>query len=86
MIRTENPLCCKGSRSAAWNPDGMICSEYELDLGDDKDGIKILEPSAAIGTPLAKYLRRNDIVYDIEVTANRGDWLSHRESHAKSVH
>jgi len=57
---------------------GMICSEYELDLGDDKDGIKVLGTSAHVGTPLAKYLRRNDIVYDIEITANRGDWMSHK--------
>ncbi len=56
---------------------GMICSEYELDLGDDKDGIKILDPSASVGTPLARYLRRTDTVYDVEITANRGDWLSH---------
>ena len=57
---------------------GMICSEYELDLGEDKDGIKILDVSAPVGTPLAHHLRKTDIVYDIEITANRGDWLSHR--------
>ena len=57
---------------------GMICSEYELDLGEDKDGITVLDASASVGTPLSKHLRKNDIVYHVEITANRGDWLSHR--------
>ncbi len=57
---------------------GMICSEFELGLGEDKDGITVLDSSAKVGTPLAHYLRKQDIIYDIEVTANRGDWLSHR--------
>ncbi len=56
---------------------GMICSEYELDLGEDSDGILVLEPSAKLGQPLAEYLGLDDIVYDIEVTPNRPDWLSH---------
>ncbi|GJQ22024.1 MAG: phenylalanine--tRNA ligase beta subunit [Bacteroidia bacterium] len=56
---------------------GMICSEYELDLGDDKDGILVLDSSANVGTPLAAYLGKTDVVYEVEITANRGDWLSH---------
>ena len=56
---------------------GMICSEYELGLGDDRDGIMVFEGSAKPGTPLATHLRQNDVVYDLEITANRGDWLSH---------
>lgn len=62
----------RGVRSA-----GMICSAYELDLGDDKDGILVLDPPAKPGTPLASYLGKNDVIYEIEITANRGDWLSH---------
>lgn len=56
---------------------GMICSEYELDLGEDSDGILVLDPSAKVGQPLAQYLGLDDIAYDIEVTPNRPDWLSH---------
>jgi phenylalanyl-tRNA synthetase beta chain len=56
---------------------GMICSEYELDLGDDRDGILVLDPAAKPGTPLGTYLGKTDIVYDVEITANRGDWMSH---------
>ncbi|MCZ6777018.1 MAG: phenylalanine--tRNA ligase subunit beta [Ignavibacteria bacterium] len=56
---------------------GMICSEYELDLGKDADNILVLESNAKIGKPLAEYLGVADIVYDIETTPNRPDWLSH---------
>lgn len=55
--------------------EGMICSERELGLGDDHDGIMVLDPSAVPGTPIAQLL--GDVLYDIEITANRGDWLSH---------
>ncbi|MBI3586986.1 MAG: phenylalanine--tRNA ligase subunit beta [Ignavibacteriales bacterium] len=57
--------------------NGMICSAYELDLGDDAQGILVLDEKAKPGTPLAKYLGMEDVVYEMEVTANRGDWLSH---------
>jgi phenylalanyl-tRNA synthetase beta chain len=56
---------------------GMICSPRELDLGTDADGIMVLDPGAKIGQPLAKYLGLDDVVYDIEVSPNRPDWLSH---------
>ncbi len=56
---------------------GMICSAYELDLGEDKDGILILEPGARVGQPLAAYLGLNDVVYEIGITPNRPDLLSH---------
>jgi phenylalanyl-tRNA synthetase beta chain len=54
---------------------GMICSESELGLGDSHEGIMVLPPDATAGTPLGSVL--GDVVYDIEITANRGDWLSH---------
>jgi phenylalanyl-tRNA synthetase beta chain len=57
--------------------NGMICSESELGLGDDAVGIMVLKESAKPGMPFAKFLGLTDIIYDTEVTANRGDWLSH---------
>ncbi len=56
---------------------GMICSEYELGLGDDKEGIMVLESDAKVGQPLAEYFGLDDIVYDVSVTPNRPDCLSH---------
>jgi len=57
--------------------NGMICSEFELGLGEDANGILVLEKTAKPGTPLAKFLGLTDVIYDMEITANRGDWLSH---------
>ena len=56
---------------------GMICSAYELDLGDDHEGILILEAGAKAGTPLASYLGMDDTVFEIGVTPNRPDAMSH---------
>ena len=56
---------------------GMICSEYELGLGNDSNGILVLDPSAKVGTPLAKQFGLDDTVFEIGVTPNRADCLSH---------
>jgi phenylalanyl-tRNA synthetase beta chain len=56
---------------------GMICSEYELDLGKDADGIMVLGGNARVGQPFARHFGLEDVVYDIEITPNRPDWLSH---------
>jgi phenylalanyl-tRNA synthetase beta chain len=54
---------------------GMICSEAELGLSESHDGILVLPPDAVVGAPLASVL--GDVVYDVEITANRPDCLSH---------
>ncbi|MDI6765371.1 MAG: phenylalanine--tRNA ligase subunit beta [Bacteroidota bacterium] len=56
---------------------GMICSEYELDLGEDKEGILVLDPTSEVGIPLADYLGLNDTVLEIGITPNRPDAMSH---------
>jgi len=56
---------------------GMICSAYELDLGDDANGILVLENNIHVGTSFATYLGLTDTVFEIGVTPNRPDCLSH---------
>ncbi|MCX8044259.1 MAG: phenylalanine--tRNA ligase subunit beta [Desulfobacterota bacterium] len=56
--------------------EGMICSEAELGLGTDANGIMVLPPNAQHGMPLADYLNVRDTVFDISVTPNRPDCLS----------
>lgn len=57
--------------------NGMICSAYELGIGDDASGILVLDAKAKVGMPLAQYLKRTDVLYEIGITPNRGDCLSH---------
>ncbi|MXX93435.1 MAG: phenylalanine--tRNA ligase subunit beta [Chloroflexi bacterium] len=52
---------------------GMVCSEKELGIGDDHDGILVLPKSSVIGTPIGDVL--GDAVLDIELTPNRPDCL-----------
>jgi len=56
---------------------GMICSEFELDLGKDAAGIVVLDPRAKTGQSLSTHLGFDDVAYDVEITPNRPDWLSH---------
>ena len=56
---------------------GMLCSEVELGIGSDKDGIIILPEDAPIGVPFKDYLGINDTVFELEITPNRPDCLSH---------
>ena len=63
--------------------NGMLCSEKELGLGRDRSGIMLLSgdmlSSAGIsaGQSLIEVLGLDDVRMDVEVTPNRGDWLSH---------
>jgi phenylalanyl-tRNA synthetase beta chain len=46
----------------------MACSEKELGISDEHEGIIILDDDAPVGTPLADYM--GDIVFDIAITPN----------------
>lgn len=56
--------------------NGMICSEAELGLGRDHDGILVLDGSPQIGTPLVEILELPDVVFDLTITPNRPDAMS----------
>jgi phenylalanyl-tRNA synthetase beta chain len=57
--------------------EGMICSEIELGIGDDAEGIIELDFSEEPGTSLDGRLGSGDVIFDIEITPNRPDLLSH---------
>ena len=58
--------------------EGMICAEDELGLGSSHEGIMVLPDDAEIGTPAAEYFKiENDIVFEIGLTPNRTDAMSH---------
>lgn len=56
---------------------GMICSESELGISDNHDGIMVLDSSLKEGTELSKALGLDDVTFEIDLTPNRADALSH---------
>jgi phenylalanyl-tRNA synthetase beta chain len=52
---------------------GMLCSEFELQLSDDHDGIIELPPDAPVGEPYAQWAGLDDPVIEINLTPNRPD-------------
>ena len=60
---TLKPATIRGIRS-----EGMLCSEKELGISDEHEGIMILPDDAPVGMPLADYL--GDVVLDLDLTPN----------------
>lgn len=56
---------------------GMLCSEKELGLKETSDGILILPSEAPLGKGFADYWGLADITFELKVTPNRADCLSH---------
>ncbi|MCA9558984.1 MAG: phenylalanine--tRNA ligase subunit beta, partial [Myxococcales bacterium] len=56
---------------------GMLCSEDELGLSEASEGILELPGDLPAGQPLEQALPIEDVVFDLGITANRGDCLSH---------
>ena len=65
---------------------GMILSAAELEIGEDSDGIMVLDDGPAPGAPLGETLPIGERVLELEVTPNRVDCLGvygvAREVHA----
>ncbi|MCK5816217.1 MAG: phenylalanine--tRNA ligase subunit beta, partial [Flavobacteriaceae bacterium] len=57
---------------------GMICAEDELGLGKGHDGIMVLDAALKAGTPCAEVFEiESDQVFEIGLTPNRADAMSH---------
>ena len=56
--------------------EGMLCSAKELGIADDAEGLLILPKEAPVGRPLSE-LYPADAIFELEITPNRPDWLSH---------
>jgi len=62
-LMTLKPIKIRGVESSS-----MACSEKELGISDDHDGIIVLDDDAQPGTPLADYM--GDVVLDIDILPN----------------
>ncbi len=56
--------------------NGMLCSARELELGEDHDGIMVLDPDTPVGVDVHEVLPLGEPVIDLEVKGARGDVLS----------
>lgn len=57
---------------------GMICAEDELGIGSGHDGIMVLDANITAGTPASEFIELyTDYIFEIGLTANRGDAASH---------
>jgi phenylalanyl-tRNA synthetase beta chain len=63
VLMTLKPTKIRGIESSS-----MACSEKELGISDDHEGVIILDQQAPTGMPLADYM--GDIVLDIEIAPN----------------
>ena len=57
--------------------NGMICSARELGLWDEHEGILLLEDSLTPGTDFSSTYDSKDTSWEIGITPNRGDCMSH---------
>lgn len=55
---------------------GMMCSARELGLGEEHSGLLILPEEMPVGGDAKALLGLDDVILEIEVTPNRGDWAS----------
>ncbi len=75
--KLPNGMEIKQSQLRGMDSSGMLCSARELGLSEDASGLLILDPAATVGAPIAEALGLNDTVFEVNVTPNRPDALSH---------
>ncbi|MDP4200624.1 MAG: phenylalanine--tRNA ligase subunit beta [Bacteroidota bacterium] len=67
----------KKSKIRGETSEGMICSERELGISNKHEGIWELPLEFETGAPLATALGLEDVIFEIGITPNRADCLSH---------
>ncbi|REG97884.1 phenylalanine--tRNA ligase subunit beta [Flavobacterium aquicola] len=73
-----NPFTIKKGKIRGQESHGMICAEDELGLGESHDGIMVLDESIPAGTLASTVFKiENDEVFEIGLTPNRADAMSH---------
>ncbi|MGI9139067.1 MAG: phenylalanine--tRNA ligase subunit beta, partial [Sediminibacterium sp.] len=74
----KDPITMKLATIRGAQSEGMICAEDEIGISDDHHGIIVLDTSIKAGTPVAAvYEYYQDWIYEIGLTPNRMDAMSH---------
>ena len=91
LFPNNEKLKIKKSKIRGEISNGMICGQDELNLGEYDDGIMILDDKYKAGSHLSKIFNiETDWIYEIGLTPNRADAMSHygvaRDLRAKLLH
>ena len=74
----DNKFKIKKGKIRGEESTGMVCGEDELGLGEDTNGIMVLDSAAKVGIPASEYFKlESDIVFEIGLTPNRSDAMGH---------
>ncbi|NJC89216.1 MAG: phenylalanine--tRNA ligase subunit beta [Desulfuromonas sp.] len=78
QVGTELPgdFKIRKSKIRGQDSNGMLCSLTELGLASSSEGILILPPGLALGTPVFDALGLKDVRFELGLTPNRPDCLS----------
>ena len=75
---TGDPLTMKVAKIRSVDSFGMICAEDEIGLGTSHEGILVLPEDVKVGTTAVDYYKPyEDWIYEIGLTPNRMDAMSH---------
>lgn len=74
---TADGMTIKKAKLRGQESFGMIASERELGLVEEHAGIIEGDADWKVGAPAENYINLPDTVYDVEITPNRPDYLSH---------
>lgn len=80
VLYTEdgNAFTIKKGKIRGEDSYGMICAEDELGLGTSHEGILVLDSNLKVGTLVSDVFKiENDHVFEIGLTPNRADAMSH---------
>lgn len=76
--KTGEPFLIKKAKIRGLVSEGMLCAEDEIGIGQDHEGIIVLNTTLSPGTPARQYFAPwLDEILDIEITPNRVDACSH---------
>jgi phenylalanyl-tRNA synthetase beta chain len=78
LYKREEQLTIQKSKIRGEVSMGMICAEDEIGIGDDHNGIMVLNQEAIPGTPASDFFNiQSDFVLEVDLTPNRIDSASH---------
>lgn len=73
-----DPFKIKNAKIRGVESFGMICAEDEIGVGNDHDGIIVLNGENKVGGKASEYFNViTDTIYEIGLTPNRADAMSH---------